>query len=127
MTTLEIVIIVIAVLGLVLVVGGRAVLRRRAEHGEAAFDAELQKANTDLAAAHAADNGWEPARVQAAAMEAFQREQPGTPIESLTLVQVIDPPGTEDDKAVFEVVSMGQPMRLTLGRQGDDWRLESLA
>ena len=126
MTTLEIVIIAVVVVGVLLVVGGRFVLRRRAERGAGAFTAELHRANTDLAAAHAADNGWEPARVEAAARAAFEAERPGAPIEQLTLVQVIDPPGTDDDKAVYEIVSQGRPARLTLGRRGDAWQLEGL-
>ncbi len=126
MTTLEIVIIAVVVVGVLLVVGGRVVLQRRSDTDAEAFDTELQRANTDLAAAHAADNGWEPARIEAAARAAFDAEQPGMPIDALTLVQVIDPPGTDDDKVVYELVCLGQPMQLTLGRRGDDWHLESL-
>ena len=44
-----------------------------------------------------------------------------------TLVQIIDRPGTDDDKAVFEVASGGREERLTLGRQGGEWVLEQLA
>jgi hypothetical protein len=124
--TLEIVIIVVVVAVALIVLGGRAVLKRRAQAGRGAFRAELAKANTDLAEAHAADNGWHPERVEAAARAAFEAQRPGTPIEALTLVQVIDPPGTDDDKAVYEVAAGGSTSRLRLGRSGDDWHLESL-
>ncbi|MET0302777.1 MAG: hypothetical protein ABW040_01890 [Microbacteriaceae bacterium] len=63
--------------------------------------------NQDLAVAHAADRGWER--------------------EELTLIQIVDPRGTEDDKAMFRVSGGGRDERLTLGRRGDDWVLEQLA
>ena len=47
--------------------------------------------------------------------------------EELTLIQIVDPPGTEDDKAMFRVSGGGRDERLTLGRRGDDWVLEQLA
>lgn len=121
-------IIVLAVLAffLLLAIGGAVMVRRRTEAGEGAFRAEIERANRDLAAAHAADNGWEPTRVTEAARGAFAAERPQAAIETIELVQVIDPPGTEDDKAVFRVHADGGEHRLTLGRQGDSWHLESL-
>ena len=126
MTTLEIVIIVVVVAGALLVLGGQAVLKRRARANRGAFEAELERANTDLAKAHAADNGWHPERVEAAARAAFEAERPGAAIDELTLVQVIDPPGTDDDKVVYRVSSEGTSSLLRLGRRGGDWHLESL-
>jgi hypothetical protein len=41
-------------------------------------------------------------------------------------VQVVDPPGTDDDRAVWRVRAHGQAHRLTLGRRGDDWIFETL-
>jgi len=126
MTTAEIIIIaVVVVLGLA-ALGGSVVVRRRREVGTAAFRAEIERANHDLASAHAADNGWEPTRVTESARAAFALERPDVPIRSLELVQVIDPPGTDDDRAVFHVETTAGAHRLTLGRRGDDWHLESL-
>ncbi len=127
MDTLEIVVIAIVVVFALLAVGGARVVRRRSEASEGAFRAEIERANRDLAAAHAADNGWEPARVADSARSAFETQNPGQTVSSLELVQVIDPPGTDDDKAVFLVqTGAGGEHRLTLGRAGENWFLESL-
>jgi hypothetical protein len=42
-------------------------------------------------------------------------------IHELTLVQVVDRPGTEEDKAVFRVVAADVRLNLTLGRVDGDW------
>ncbi|MEA2125051.1 MAG: hypothetical protein QOI80_1833 [Solirubrobacteraceae bacterium] len=126
MTTLEIVVIAVVAVFALLALGGVAANRRRREAGAAAFTSEIERANRDLAAAHAADNGWEPARVGEAARTAFTAQHPNETIESLELVQVIDPPGTDDDKAVFRIHAAGGEHRLTLGRAGENWFLETL-
>ena len=126
MDTLEIIVIVVVVVFALLALGGGAMLRRRQDAGAAAFTAEIERANRDLAEAHASDNGWEPARVTEAARAAFAQERPGATLTSIELVQVIDPPGTDDDKAVFLVESADGEQRLTLGRHGDHWHLDSL-
>ena len=127
MDTLEIVVIAVVVVFALLALMGAAAVRRRSEAGAAAFDHEIEQANRDLAAAHAADNGWEPGRVTEAARTAFTRERPGVDVAGIELVQVIDPPGTDDDKALFVVRTSDGEHRLTLGRAGDEWHLESLA
>lgn len=126
MDALHIVLLVIGVVLLLMAIGGAVVLRRRSEAGAGAFRAEIERANRDLAAAHAADNGWEPARVAESARRAFETQNPGQAITTLELVQVIDPPGTDDDKAVFLVQTGGGEHRLTLGRAGENWFLDTL-
>ena len=85
-------------------------------------------ANQALAAAHAADRGWEPATIEAAARQAFAGERPGVEVRELMLVQVIDPPGTDDDKAVFQVSAAdGSSATVTLGRRQGEWTLDSVA
>lgn len=126
MDTATIVILAVLALFLALALGGAAANRRRRAAGEGAFRAEIERANRDLAAAHAADNGWEPSRVAEAARTAFAAEHPNAQVSSIELVQVIDPPGTEDDKAVFLVLADDGEHRLTLGREGDSWHLETL-
>ena len=121
MNTLEIVAIaVIAVLAL-LALGGFVAQRRRMAATEAQFRARVERANHDLAAAHAADNGWEPGRVEAAARRAFAERAPGEEIEQIALVQVVDKPGTEEDEAVFHVQTAHGSQTVTLGRRGEDW------
>jgi hypothetical protein len=101
-----------------LAVGGALAQRRRLEATEGRFEANLERVNDDLAAAHAQDKGWDPDRLDTAARRGVgaARQRPGEP----KLVAVVDRPGTEDDKAIFEVGSR----RLTLGRHGDDWVYE---
>ncbi|MEA2293340.1 MAG: hypothetical protein QOE86_979 [Solirubrobacteraceae bacterium] len=126
MDTLEIVIIaVVAVLGL-LALGGAAVVRRRRDAGAERFSRDLEQVNRDLAIAHAADRGWDPATVEAAAREAFAERFPGVEPAAVELVQVIDPPGTDEDKAVFNVVADGGAHRVTLGRRSGQWVPETV-
>ena len=97
--------------------------RRRRER----FGSSLDEVDRSLADARATDRGWERGALEAAARRAFEAERPGVEIHELTLVQVVDKPGTEEDKAIFRVRSDGGESRLTLGRHGDDWVYEALA
>jgi hypothetical protein len=120
-STVEIiVIVVVAVFGL-LALGGFLAGRRRAAANEPHFLSELKRVNQDLAAAHAQDNGWEPVALHETAKAAFDGE-----VVDITLIQVIDPPGVDDDKAVFHVVTTDGQHSLTLGRQGGTWHRESV-
>ena len=114
-----VILIVVAVLAL-LAVGGALAQRRRMAANEGRFEANLDRVNNDLAAAHAADKGWDPERLHDAARRIL-REHRGNASGDPQLVAVVDRPGTEDDKAVFEVAG---GRRLTLGRRGDDWVYE---
>jgi hypothetical protein len=114
-------VVVLATAGIVLV--GRRERERTAE-----FEQRVAEANRALAAAHAADKGWEPATVEAAARRAFAEQRPGVEVRDVRLVQVVDPPGTEEDKAVFSVTTAdGHTATLALGRRDGEWVPESLA
>jgi uncharacterized Ntn-hydrolase superfamily protein len=113
--------IVIAVL-VVLAVGGALARRRMFARGEGAFDRELAKVNADLVAAAAQDRGWDRANLESAARRIYA-EQRGAEPSALQLVEVRDRPGTDEDQAVFRA---GQDARLTLGRRGDEWVLDTL-
>ena len=121
MDTVTIVVVVVLVLLALLALGGFIANRRRMERTEAQFRARVEQANHDLAEAHAADNGWEPSRVEAAARRAFAERAPGQEITEIALVQVIDRPGTDEDEAVFEVQTAAGRETLTLGRRGEEW------
>jgi hypothetical protein len=108
------VIVVLALLGMVANSRARARDRERLE-------AQVEAANRALATAHAEDRGWERGTLEAAARAAYDAQNPGMPATELTLVQVIDMPGTDEDEAVFRVVSAAGESRLTLGRQGGEW------
>ena len=113
-------IIVLAVI-VVLAVGGAIAARRRLAVTQDRFDADLQRVNRDLAAAHAEDRGWDRGALETAARQAYAGARGSEPGD-LELVQVVDRPGTDDDKAVFRIG--GQ--RLTLGRRDGEWVLEVL-
>ena len=121
--------IVLLILLLVIVglaIGGYIANRRRSHATEGGFRRHLLEADSDLAAAHAADRGWARERLEAAAERAWDEHVPGEPAQSVSLVQVIDQPGTDEDKAVFEFATTPRPRRLTLGRRGDEWVFEGL-
>jgi hypothetical protein len=120
---LQIVLGVLVVLVLVLAVGGSIARRRQLSATEARFDASLAQVNRDLATAHAQDRGWERSALDAAARAAWAQARPGTEPGELTLVQIVDRPGTDEDKAVFRSTAGA---RLTLGRQDGEWVLDKL-
>jgi hypothetical protein len=126
-TWLAIVIGVFVVLVVLLAAGGMIARRRQLESSSDRFDRRLARVNQELAAAHAADRGWAREALEAAARAAYASQRDGAEPEELTLVQIVDPPGTEDDKAVFRVRAEGREEHLTLGRRGGDWVLEQLA
>jgi hypothetical protein len=109
-------IIVLAVL-LVLIVGGFLARRRQLARTRPAFERRLAQVERDLAAAAALDRGWDREHLEAAA-RAIATQRLGHEPEQLTLVEVIDKPGTEHDQAVF-VTDGGE--RLILGRRDGDW------
>ena len=121
-TWLAIVIGVFVVLVILLAVGGIIGRRRQLAATRGRFEANLSQVNRDLAAAHAEDRGWAREGLETAARAAYT-EQRGTEPPELTLVQIVDRPGTDEDKAVFAIGAE----RLTLGRADGDWVFEELA
>ena len=105
-TWLAIVLGVFVLLLIVRSIRGMYARRRQLESSRGRFERHLARVNQDLAVA---------------------RRRPRVEREELTLIQIVDPPGTEDDKAMFRVSGGGRDERLTLGRRGDDWVLEQLA
>ena len=124
-TWLIIVLGVFVALVIILAVGGVIGRRRQLAASQPRFDSNLAQVNKDLAAAHADDRGWAREGLEAAARAAYVGERGAEPAE-LTLVQIVDRPGTDDDKAVFQVAADGRDERLTLGRRAGDWVFEQL-
>jgi cell division protein FtsL len=122
MATWLVVVIVVFVLAVVVLFAlGVAGARRHAREQEAKFSAQLEEANSALAAARAEDRGWERVRLEAAARAAHTARHPDAQVSELHLVQVVDRPGTEDDQARFRVVDAHGEHDILLGRRGDDW------
>ena len=108
-TWLDIVLGVFVLLVVVLAVGGAIARKRQLERTRGRFDAHLAQVNHDLAAAHAQDRGWAREALDAAARPPGRRaRRRRAEPASLTLVQIVDRPGTDEDKAVFEVDSDGR-------------------
>jgi hypothetical protein len=124
-TWLAIVIGVFVALVIILAVGGIYARRRQLAATQDRFDTNLAQVNRDLAAAHAEDRGWARDGLEAAARGAYAAQRGAEPAD-LTLVQIVDRPGTDEDKAVFRVAADGGDERLTLGRAGGDWVFEGL-
>jgi|SRR5215216_866559 len=126
-TWLLIVLGVFVVLVIVLAAGGAYARRRQLEASRERFERHLAQVNRELAAAHAQDRGWARDGLEAAARGAYAATHDGAEPEELTLVQIVDRPGTDDDKAVFHATAGGRMEVITLGREDGDWVLEQLA
>ena len=121
MSTLEIVVIVLAVLIVLFFIGGFIAVGRRAKSLEGQLQTRLTAANEALAQAHADDKGWKRATLEKAARDAFTKAHSGANIDALHLVQVIDRPGVDADEAVFYVVSGDDTITIKLDRSGGQW------
>ena len=77
---------------------------RRAHGEEDELHVALREADQALALARAEDRGWERGALEAAARTAFAARSPAE-IRELLLLQVVDRPGTEEDQALFRVVT----------------------
>jgi hypothetical protein len=123
---LLVILIAFGALLLLLALGGAVANARRQRRLQGRFDADLDEVNRALAEAHAGDKGWEPAALEATARRFFERERPGQEVRGLTLVQVVDRIGTEEDKAVFRVETPDGTARLRLGRRDGEWVSEGV-
>lgn len=123
---LVIVLIVVAALAALALAGA---LRNRRHHSSrhAGFHLSLHAVDRALARAHAEDRGWNRGELEAAARRELAEHRPGVAVVELHLVQVLDRPGTEADRAVFGVRSDAGESRLTLGRRGQEWVLVELS
>ena len=120
MSALAIIIVVFVLLVVLLIVGGLIANARRARGGEDELRVALREADRALAAARAVDRGWDREAMEAAARAAFAARSPAE-VGELLLMQVIDRPGTEEDQALFRVVTDAGSEEILLVRQGDAW------
>ncbi len=107
-STFGLVLLLVAVVLVLLVLGGIVASDRAARAREARLRAEVEQADQALAEARASDNGWDPEQMEAAARAAWSSgHHQGEPVAALHLVQVVDRPGTDADEAVYRIVGAG--------------------
>jgi hypothetical protein len=121
MPTWAIIVLAVFAAFLLLALGGALAASMRNRRRAVRFGSRIDEVDRALADARATDRGWERGVLEAAARRAFEVERPGVEIRELTLVQVVDRPGTEEDKAVFRVVAADTRVQLTLGRVAGEW------
>jgi hypothetical protein len=126
MSTLATVVVAVVAVLLLLALGGMVANARRRRALEPRLEASLDEVNRRLAEARGADKGWERGALEDAAGRAFAELRPGEAVREQVLVQVVDRPGTEEDKAVFRVRSDAGVAYLTIGRRDGAWVGESV-
>lgn len=112
-------VVLLVVVGVVALLGltGFLAARRRDESQRAVTDERIRAANSALAAAHAADEGWDPAALHAAALDAARAAGISDPSAvGLSLVSVDDQPGVANDRATFVVADGERTHEIVLGR-----------
>jgi len=117
---LAIIVIVVLVLLVLLFVGGLVANSRHRHDEEAELRAQLREADQALAQARAEDRGWDRDALEVAAREAFAARSPAA-VRELMLVLVVDRPGTDEDQAVFRVITEAGSEDIVLARRGDAW------
>ena len=122
MSTLTIVLIVVAVIVIALFIGGLVAARRRDRELAPVYDEHLREADQHLERARAADRGWDPALLQAAVRDALSTSHPGTEFDDLVLVLVDDQPGVHEDRAHYEAHAGEDRVHVVLTRDEQGWR-----
>ena len=120
MSALAIIIIILVLVVLLLIVGGLIAINRRWNREDRKLRVAIQEADTALALARAADNGWHRETLEAAARDAFAVRSPAA-VRELQLVKVVDKPGTEEDQALFRVITDAGSEEILLARDGGAW------
>jgi hypothetical protein len=122
MSTLAIVLIVLAAITLLFVVLGFLGARARDRRQAGSWEEHVRAADAALAQAAVSDRGWQRDVMENAARAALSESRPGWGYGLLHLVLVDDRPGTDEDRAHFVAVGDdGDEARVVLARQGDRW------
>jgi Flp pilus assembly protein TadB len=126
-STLGIILIVLAALVAIALVLGVLGIRARNRSQEGSYAEHVAQADSALEQARALDRGWQRELMEATARGALERERPGWAYSDLHLVLVDDKPGVQEDRAHFVAVGeRGEEARVVLGRQDGDWVAESV-
>ena len=126
MSPLAIVLIALAVVLLILFIGGLAYSRRRLADPQ--LKQRIEGADRALEQARASDRGWDRAVLEETARRALAQERPEFEGAQLHLVLVDDRPGVEEDRA--HMVAVGdhhRQARVVLMRDASgEWLLERI-
>jgi hypothetical protein len=115
------VIVLIVLLGLLalLFLGGLAANARISAAAEDRHARRIAEADQALAQARAQDRGWNRSTLEDAARAAFSAR--GQSVTALELVQVVDRPGTDEDRCRFRARTDEGFVEVELARMGDSW------
>jgi type II secretory pathway pseudopilin PulG len=124
LSTLGIILIVLAVLVVLFFIGGVLGARRRDRQQAGTYDEHVAAADAALQQARASDRGWHREAMEAVARDAIADSRRDWDYSNLHLVLVDDRPGTEEDRAQFVAVGPDGECRVILAREGDRWVAE---
>lgn len=124
LSTLGIILIVLAVLVVLFFIGGVLGARRRDRRQAGSYAEHVAAADAALQPARASDRGWHREAMEAVARDAIADSRRDWDYTDLHLVLVDDRPGTEEDRAQFVAVGADGEVRVVLAREGDRWVAE---
>jgi hypothetical protein len=124
LSTLGIILIVLAAIVILFVIGGAIAVAKRSRAQDATFAGHVEAADSMLEQARALDKGWHRGTMEEAARGALAESRPGWSFDDLHLVLVDDRPGVSEDRAHFMAVGSDGEARVILAREGDRWVAE---
>lgn len=124
MSTLAIVLIIVAVVLVAVFVGGLAAARSRERAGAGDYSRHVAAADRALEAARAVDRGWDRALLEEAARTALRERRPDFAYDDLALILVDDRPGVTEDRAQFAAIGRDGEARVVLVRGEQGWGAE---
>jgi type II secretory pathway pseudopilin PulG len=124
MSTLEIVLIVIAAILALVFLGGVLGARGRDRRREGRFAKNVRGADQALQQARASDRGWDKAVMEEVVRSALREQRPELGYDQLHLVLVDDQPGIDQDRAHFMAVGPDGEARVVLSRASGHWGAE---
>lgn len=126
MSTLAIVLLVLAAIVVLAFVGGVLGARRRDRAIAPSYSQHLREADHALEQARATDRGWDRSMMEDVARSALAEDRPGVNFEELQLVLVDDRPGVVEDRAHFEAVGSEGRVLVVLARGEAGWIAEQV-
>jgi hypothetical protein len=125
-STLTIIILVVAAILILFLIGGLLGARRRDRENAPVYARHLAEADHALEQARAADRGWDREVMERVARAALADAHPDTSFDRLDLVLVDDRPGVHEDRAHFEARDGDRPVRVVLSRGEAGWSAEQV-